>query len=233
MIKVLEVIEEEMRSFVAKKGIRIGSKVRYTKSDADTANEPQVVDAMIFSVAPLSCVILELRSVKDKIIDVVVFNSVEDDLYFVLGIEPVEEDAEITQFSKNDLKDGMVVTYKSGVSRLVVDGELYRESKDIFYLNGSLDEYADDLCHLKQNNLDIIMVHYMGEVVWKKALPPEVELVTFEKAWASGKKIRYNKSKEGALSFVDAEAVVDWVFYKFSKEEIKEVLTMPVWEVEK
>ncbi len=236
---MIKMIEERMKDFVAEKGIKIGSKVKYTKAGMDTNGVTKIVDTMTFLVKPPSYVILELNSADNKVIDQVVYDRLSDSIFFAYGIELAEadaadaEDTEIIDFSKNDLQDGMIVTYQNGMSRFVMNGKLYAEREDRLQKSGTLDEYADDLCHLRQSNLDIILVSYMGELVWVRTLVPEVELVTFAEASASGKKVRYNNGKGYTFLFADAEVAIDRLFYKLSKEKIIEALTMPVWEVER
>lgn len=80
-------------------------------------------------------------------------------------------------FTKSDLKDGMVVTYRDGQRqpRVLFDGKLYNminmsNISDLKYFN-------DDLTDPFYEDVDIIKVEYMGEVLWeRKEEPKKVKL---------------------------------------------------------
>ena len=73
------------------------------------------------------------------------------------------------QFTKADLKDGMVVTYrKGGFERLVFDGELFAFDDSGISHTASLDKYEDSLLRTAGSSDDIIKVSYMNETLWER-----------------------------------------------------------------
>lgn len=88
-------------------------------------------------------------------------------------------------FTKSDLKDGMVVSYRDSfcgtddVKRIVFKGSLYRVSEDSLSMSHGvyLKYYSDTLEYDNDVDMDIIKVEYMGEVLWeRKEEPKKVKL---------------------------------------------------------
>ena len=77
-------------------------------------------------------------------------------------------------FTKADLKDGMVVTYRSGIERIVFKGK--------FLHKGGFSEkdtdFGEDLTHKRFSEWDIMKVVFGEDVLWerKEGLPEETPL---------------------------------------------------------
>lgn len=72
-------------------------------------------------------------------------------------------------FTKSDLKDGMVVTYRDKTERIVFDRKLYSTAGENynFLRQLSLDYFYDDLS-CDHRSYDIMKVTYMDEVLWER-----------------------------------------------------------------
>lgn len=78
-------------------------------------------------------------------------------------------------FTKSDLKDGMVVTYRDSYSsnnlkRVVFKGSLYRVSEDGMSMSHRvyLKYYSDTLEYDNEGDMDIMKVTYMDEILWER-----------------------------------------------------------------
>ena len=95
-----------------------------------------------------------------------------------------KEDKEVDKFTKEDLKDGMVVEYRSGRMRLVIGNRLLGEYE---YL--SFESLDDDLLHLDDRDFDVVKVYKPGkevrniydlfrcnklELIWERKEPKEI-----------------------------------------------------------
>lgn len=76
----------------------------------------------------------------------------------------------VQPFTKSDIKDGMVVTYRDGDERLVLDGRLYYSNSD-----GSMLQHRTYLCTFKSDltapsssDMDIMKVTYRDEILWER-----------------------------------------------------------------
>lgn len=82
-----------------------------------------------------------------------------------------EDELELSVFTKSDLKDGMVVTYREGEERVVYKNYLLDlsgvDSGDL-NMGGMLDTYNSDITRPNYKNLDIMKVTYMDEVLWER-----------------------------------------------------------------
>lgn len=88
---------------------------------------------------------------------------------------PQEELCFVDPFTKSDLKDGMVVTYRDSYSsnnlkRVVFKGSLYRVSEDGMSMSHGvyLRYYSETLEYDNDPDMDIMKVEYMGEVLWER-----------------------------------------------------------------
>ncbi|MBM68202.1 MAG: hypothetical protein CME43_01835 [Haliea sp.] len=78
-------------------------------------------------------------------------------------------------FTKSDLKDGMVVTYRDRQKRVLFEDKFYNMSA--ISAGSYLTFFNDDLTNQSNKDLDIIKVEYMGEVLWeRKEEPKKVKL---------------------------------------------------------
>lgn len=89
------------------------------------------------------------------------------------------------QFTKSDLKDGMVVTYKNGSIRLLYLGRLYEIDEHINLTTlSNINDYNEFLLNAHNKNLDIVKVEYMGKTIWQRK---QKEYMTLEEASKTGK----------------------------------------------
>ena len=84
--------------------------------------------------------------------------------------------------NKSDLKNGMIVTLRRGVNRVIIGGNLVDD--DVFVCN-ILQNYNDDLTH--KNNCtseDIMKIEYGGKIIWERSFEWEkVQFGTKVRAW--------------------------------------------------
>ena len=67
---------------------------------------------------------------------------------------------------KNDLKNGMIVTLRRGVTRIVIGIYLFDEQGDA---TGTLNCYNNDLTYINNcTSEDIIKIEYGGEIIWER-----------------------------------------------------------------
>lgn len=120
------------------------------------------------------------------------------------GVVVEEESTESKVFTKDDLKDGMVVNFKRGDSGLVFNGLIYSTS-DEFFANLStkrcvigLERLKEDLSHKDLTYYDIMKVFYMGEVLWERVeeTPEQKRIKELEKIISEAKKELENLSEE-------------------------------------
>ena len=128
---------------------------------------------------------------------------------------------------KQDLKDGMVVTYRNGQKRYVINGllfELFNEETKVYRRSNRLKSYSDDLtCDSVSNgNLDIVKVEYDGETLWKIQ-----EYVTFDEARRSGKRFKH----KNWVAFIDLKEVLKSLSYG-NFEKINRMLDEKCWIIE-
>jgi hypothetical protein len=72
------------------------------------------------------------------------------------------------QFTKSDLKDGMVVTYRNEEKRILIGGEFYEKVDSNWNSTSSIGRYYKDLLRDGSRNLDIMKVEYMDKVLWER-----------------------------------------------------------------
>lgn len=77
------------------------------------------------------------------------------------------EDNMPNNFTKADLKDGMVVVYRDGNERLVYNNKLL--TLDGFGGSNLTLFFREDLTSSSGNSMDIMEVMYMGESIWKRS----------------------------------------------------------------
>ena len=69
---------------------------------------------------------------------------------------------------KNDLKNGMIVTLRRGVEKIVIGGCLFNEEGTI---TSKLDYYNDDLTYTNNcTSEDIMKIEYGGKVIWEREI---------------------------------------------------------------
>jgi hypothetical protein len=72
----------------------------------------------------------------------------------------------VKEFTKNDLKDGMVVTHRNGAMGVMFGGNAW-ELPDFEY-EVDFSYCKDDLTNQEMDDFDIIKVEYMGDVLWER-----------------------------------------------------------------
>ena len=84
--------------------------------------------------------------------------------------------------NKNDLKNGMIVVLRRGVTRVIIGKYLVDDDVNICNI---LENYNDDLTHINNcKNEDIIKVEYGGEIIWERGVEWEnIPFGTEVKVW--------------------------------------------------
>lgn len=123
-------------------------------------------------------------------------------------------------FKKTDLKDGMVLTLRCGVTRLFFNGELFGVTQKEIVTMSHINDFDDNLnFHSQRTECDIVKVEYMEETIWERKM-------TFDEARKSGKKFRYN----GWFGFYDLKGVLKELSLK-NDRVASEMLDKREWEV--
>ena len=91
------------------------------------------------------------------------FTVEEINRYCVPQFELVEEKS----FTKADIKDGMILTYRNGNKRIIIDKVFY-SYPEIKKSGNLLSNYNDDLTLNNSKYEDIVEVSYDGEVIWRR-----------------------------------------------------------------
>ena len=137
---------------------------------------------------------------------------------------------------KSDLKNGMIVTLRKGVTRVIVGNCLVGEQGDI---TSALDYYNDDLTHvihaINDTSDDIVKIEYGGEIIWERKtdwskVPFGAKVIAWgynNKNKQVGRFLCYDKNDEGDefpfLVFIESEKNAYW--YKCC-EIIEEVIQL-------
>ena len=87
--------------------------------------------------------------------------------------------------NKSDLKNGMIVTLRRGVTRIVIGIYLFDEQGDA---TGTLNCYNNDLTYINNcNSEDIMKIEYGGKVIWERGIEwKNVPFGTKVRAWWKG-----------------------------------------------
>ena len=87
--------------------------------------------------------------------------------------------------NKSDLKNGMIVTLRRGVDRVIIGKCLVNDDVDICNI---LENYNDDLTHINNcNSEDIMKIEYGGKVIWERGIEwKNVPFGTKVRAWWKG-----------------------------------------------
>lgn len=130
--------------------------------------------------------------------------------------------------NKSDLKDGMIVTLRRGVERVII-------GKRLFFEEGSantLDNYNDDLTHTNNyNSEDIMKIEYGGKVIWWRGIEwKNIPFGTEVRVWDSdrnklvGRFLAYDDDDEESpfLVFIENDNEAYWYNYCEIIEEEEE-----------
>lgn len=128
--------------------------------------------------------------------------------------------------NKSDLKDGMIVTTRIGIEKIIVGECLVMESyHNVVDCTNFLSNYNDDLTRTNNyNSEDIMKIEYGGKVIWKRGAEwDKVPFGTKVKVWDDddeeedklvGRFIYYNEGYEFPfLVFVENEKDTSWFRY--------------------
>ena len=91
---------------------------------------------------------------------------------------------------KSDLKNGMIVVLRRGVTRVIIGKCLVDDDVNICNI---LENYNDDLTHMNNcKNEDIMKIEYGGEIIWERKVDwSEVPFGTKVRAWWEDSKVKY------------------------------------------
>ena len=130
------------------------------------------------------------------------YNTIDHYIYIGYTILEFSDFDWSTEFTKADLKDGMVVKYANGNKRMVLGEHLIGNRK-----YGPLDEYNEDLTNMYTSELTIVEVYICNAtaiedifdkhdltLIWERKEKPEPEEMTIEEICkALGKEIKIIK----------------------------------------
>ena len=122
---------------------------------------------------------------------------------------------------KSDLKNGMIVTLRRGVERIIIRKCLFDEDG---ITTSTLNCYNDDLTYINNcTNEDIMKIEYGGKVIWERVDWNKVPFGTKVRAWDDdeedkvvGKFLDYDDKDDEELPFFifikdsDCEARAWW-----------------------
>ena len=118
---------------------------------------------------------------------------------------------------KSDLKNGMIVTLRRGVERIIIRKCLFDEDG---ITTSTLNCYNDDLTYINNcTNEDIMKIEYGGKVIWERVDWKKVPFGTKVRAWDDeedkvvGKFLDYDDKDDEELPF--------FIFIKDSECEAK------------
>ena len=125
--------------------------------------------------------------------------------------------------NKSDLKDGMIVTTRIGIEKIIVGECLVMESyHNVVDCTDFLSNYNDDLTHTNNcNSEDIMKIEYGGEIIWKRKVDwKNVPFGTKVRAWWAdsktkqvGKFLAYDDDDAELPFFVFIEHIKDTNWY--------------------
>ena len=122
--------------------------------------------------------------------------------------------------NKSDLKDGMIVKLRKGVTRVVIGKYLFDEQG----ITHRLDNYNNDLTHTNNcKNEDIMKIEYGGKVIWERKVDwKNVPFGTKVRAWWEdsktkqvGKFLAYDDDDTELPFLVFIEHIPDTNWYGF------------------
>lgn len=119
---------------------------------------------------------------------------------------------------KSDLKNGMIVTLRREVTRVVVGKRLFEEEQGD--ATSTLYDYNDDLTYMNNcTSEDIMKIEYGGKIIWERVDWNKVPMGTKVRAWDGnddkvvGRFLDYDDKDDGELPF--------FIFIKDSECEAK------------
>ena len=131
--------------------------------------------------------------------------------------------------NKSDLKNGMIVTLRRGVDRVIIGKCLVNDDVDICNI---LKNYNDDLTHMNNcKSEDIMKIEYGGKVIWWRGIEWEnIPFGTEVRVWDSdrnklvGRFLAYDDDDEESpfLVFIENDNEAYWYNYCEIIEEEEE-----------
>ena len=119
--------------------------------------------------------------------------------------------------NKSDLKNGMIVTLRRGVTRVIIGIYLFDEQGDT---TGTLNCYNNDLTYINNcNSEDIMKIEYGGKVIWERGVEWEnIPFGTEVRVWDSdrnklvGRFLAYDDDDEESpfLVFIENDNEANW-----------------------
>ena len=121
---------------------------------------------------------------------------------------------------KSDLKNGMIVTLRRGVERIVIGIYLFDEQGDA---TGTLNCYNNDLTYINNcTSEDIMKIEYGGEIIWERKIDwKNIPFGTKVRVWEDeddklvGRFLAYDEDDEDVpfLVFIESEREMHWFEY--------------------
>ena len=117
--------------------------------------------------------------------------------------------------NKSDLKNGMIVTLRRGVNRVIIGRFLFDEEGTI---TSKLDYYNDDLTYTNNcTSEDIMKIEYGGKIIWERVEWENVPFGTKVRAWdyneehaLVGRFLAYDDTDIPFLIFIEDENNTMW-----------------------
>ena len=123
--------------------------------------------------------------------------------------------------NKNDLKNGMIVVLRRGVTRVIIGKCLVDDDVNICNI---LENYNDDLTHMNNcKSEDIMKIIHGDKIIWERKVDwTKVPFGTKVRAWWEGNKtkqvgrfVAYDDDDEELPFFVFIEHIPDTNWYGF------------------
>ena len=126
--------------------------------------------------------------------------------------------------NKSDLKNGMIVTLRRGVDRVIIGERLFEEEEG--FITSTLKNYNDDLTYINNcKNEDIMKIEYGGKVIWERVEWDKVPFGTKVRVWDDDGEVDY-----GRFILYDEETCENMPFLVFVEDE-KDVLFFKYCEI--
>ena len=92
--------------------------------------------------------------------------------------------------NKSDLKNGMIVTLRRGVTRVIIGKCLVDDDVNICNI---LENYNDDLTHMNNcKSEDIMKIEYGDKIIWERKIDwNKIPFGTKVRAWWADSKVKY------------------------------------------
>ena len=126
--------------------------------------------------------------------------------------------------NKSDLKNGMIVTLRRGVERVIIGERLFEEEEG--FITSTLKNYNDDLTYTNNcKSEDIMKIEYGGKVIWERVEWDKVPFGTKVRVWDDDGEVDY-----GRFIVYDEETCENMPFLVFVEDE-KDVLFFKYCEI--